>query len=126
MNPSRLIMSFRDGALMLMALFMGGTAIAQSPVWSQLPNTPGPNNVRHDDIYFTDPTNGWASQNHYIYRTTNGGGAWTTNLYLSGTHFRSVAFATPLIGFAGNLGPSSYDGNVTDTNLLYRTYDGGI
>jgi photosystem II stability/assembly factor-like uncharacterized protein len=99
---------------------------ASPPVWSQLANSPGPNNVRHDDIYFTDPLNGWASQNNYIYRTTNGGGTWTTSLYAPGTHFRSVAFATPRVGFAGNLGQGSYDGGTTNTNVLYRTYDGGV
>ncbi|GEM_PF-5122968 len=96
------------------------------PVWTQFPNTPGPGNIRHDDIYFTDPTNGWASQNNSIYRTTNGGASWTTNLNLLGTHFRSVAFATPMVGFAGNLGVGSYDGGVTDTNVLYRSIDGGV
>jgi len=95
-------------------------------VWTQMANSPGPNNIRHDDIYFTDPTNGWASQNGNIYRTTNGGATWTTNLALSGTHFRSIGFATPLIGFAGNLGVGSYDSGVTDTNILYRTIDGGV
>ena len=94
--------------------------------WVQLANSPGPGNVRHDDVYFTDPMNGWASQNNYIYRTTNGGANWTTNLYLPGTHFRSVAFATPMIGFGGNLGKGSYDGGTTDTNVLYRSYDGGV
>ncbi len=94
--------------------------------WVQLANSPGPNNVRHDDVYFTDPTNGWASQNGFIYRTTNGGATWTTNLNLSGTHFRSLGFATPQVGFAGNLGKGSYDGGTTDTNVLYRTYDGGV
>ena len=89
-------------------------------------NSPGPNDVRHDDIYFTDPTNGWATQNHYIYRTTNGGMNWTTNLYLSGTHFRSIGFVTPKVGFAGNLGPGSYDSGTTDTNVLYRSFDGGV
>jgi photosystem II stability/assembly factor-like uncharacterized protein len=102
------------------------TTAAPAPVWTQLPNTPGPNNVRHDDVYFTDLTNGWSVQDHYIYRTTNGGGSWTTNLFLSGTHFRSIAFATQKIGFAGNLGPGSYDAAITDTNLLYRSYDGGV
>jgi photosystem II stability/assembly factor-like uncharacterized protein len=96
------------------------------PLWVQLPNTPGPGNIRHDDIYFTDPTNGWSSQDNNIYRTTNGGATWTTNLVLPGTHFRSIAFATPLIGFAGNLGVGSYDGGVTDTNVLYRSIDGGM
>ena len=95
-------------------------------VWTQMANSPGPNNVRHDDIYFTDPTNGWATQNGAIYRTTNGGTTWATVLNLSGTHFRSIGFATPLIGFAGNLGIGSYDGGVTDSNILYRTVDGGV
>ncbi len=94
--------------------------------WVQLANSPGPNNIRHDDVYFTDPTNGWASQNNNIYRTTNGGVTWTTNLTLVGTHFRSVAFANPMVGFGGNLGKGSYDGGATDTNVLYRSFDGGV
>ncbi len=89
-------------------------------------NSPGVETVRHDDIYFTDPTNGWATQDTYIYRTTNGGATWTTNLNLSGTHFRSIGFATTNIGFAGNLGSNSYDGGVTNTNVLYGTADGGV
>lgn len=107
------------------------SAVAQltvSPLpigWSQFGGSPGPNNVRHDDIYFTDPTNGWASQDTWIYRTTNGGITWTTNLTNGGAHFRSIGFATPLIGFAGNLGVGSYDNAVTDTNVLYATHDGG-
>jgi photosystem II stability/assembly factor-like uncharacterized protein len=109
------------------ALLCGlSAAVAQSPSWTQFPNTPGPNNIRHDDIYFTDPTNGWSSQNNWIYRTTNGGINWTTNLTLAGTHFRSVAFATPQVGFAGNLGAGSYDGGTVNTNVLYRSYDGGV
>ncbi len=94
--------------------------------WSQFGGSPGPNNVRHDDIYFTDPTNGWASQDTWIYRTTNGGVTWTTNLTNSGAHFRSIGFATAQIGFAGNLGVGSYDAAVTDTNVLYATHDGGV
>jgi photosystem II stability/assembly factor-like uncharacterized protein len=99
---------------------------AQTPVWTQLPNSPGPSNVRHDDIYFSDPLHGWATQNNNLYRTTNGGVTWTTNLTLPGTHFRSIGFATPQVGFAGNLGVGSYDANVTNTNILYRSYDGGV
>ena len=103
-----------------------GSLTAGAGTWTQIVGSPGPNNVRHDDIYFTDPTNGWASQDNYIYRTTNGGVSWTTNFYSPGTHFRSIAFANPQVGFAGNLGPGSYDGGVTDTNVLYRSYDGGL
>lgn len=96
------------------------------PVWTQFPNSPGGTSSRHDDIYFTDPTNGWASHINNIYRTTNGGATWTTNLSLAGTHFRSVSFGTPKVGFAGNLGVGSYDAAVSNTNVLYRSYDGGV
>lgn len=118
-------MNIRSGSRWVIC-FAAISAGAQTPVWTQLPNSPGPNTIRHDDVYFTDPTNGWATQNHYIYRTTNGGATWTTNLYLSGTHFRSIGFVNPMIGFAGNLGPGSYDSGTTDTNVLYTSHDGGV
>jgi photosystem II stability/assembly factor-like uncharacterized protein len=92
--------------------------------WSQIPNTAG-TGTRHDDIYFTDPTNGWASQNNNLYHTTDGGVTWTTNLTVPGTHFRSVSFVSREVGFAGNLGPGSYDGGTSNSNILYRTYNGG-
>jgi photosystem II stability/assembly factor-like uncharacterized protein len=99
---------------------------AQTPGWMQIPNSPGVSTVRHDDIYFTDPTNGWSSQLNNIYRTTNGGVNWTTNLILANTHFRSIAFANPQVGFAGNLGVGSYDNSVSNTNVMYRSLDGGV
>lgn len=107
-------------------LLMTMSTLAQNAGWSQFANSPGVETTRHDDIYFTDPTNGWATQNNYIYRTTNGGVNWTTVLYSPGTHFRSIGFATPMIGFAGNLGPGSYDSATTDTNVMYSTYNGGV
>ncbi|MEY4388214.1 MAG: hypothetical protein RLY20_3497 [Verrucomicrobiota bacterium] len=109
-------------------LLLGATLLAeaQTPVWTQLPNSPGSSGTRHDDIYFTDPTNGWATHNNNIYRTTNGGVTWTTNLTMPGTHFRSIAFLNPMVGFAGNLGVGSYDGNVSNTNVMYKTTDGGV
>ncbi len=127
-GPYTVIVSDAYGSVTSQVAMLTVTVLSNqiSPVWTQMANSPGPNNVRHDDIYFTDPTNGWASQNNNIYRTTNGGASWTTNLTLPGTHFRSVAFATPLIGFAGNLGVGSYDSGVTNTNILYRTIDGGV
>ena len=73
--------------LSLFFVLIATIARAQTPVWSQVPNSPGTNSVRHDDIYFTDPTNGWATHNNNIYRTTNGGLTWTTNLTLANTHF---------------------------------------
>ena len=112
--------------LSLFLLFICAAVRAQTPVWSQVPNSPGSSGVRHDDIYFTDPTNGWATHNNNIYRTTNGGANWTTNLTLTGTHFRSIAFLNPMLGFAGNLGVGSYDVNVSNTNVIYRSINGGV
>jgi photosystem II stability/assembly factor-like uncharacterized protein len=114
------------GALLILCALTRLAGFGQTPVWTQFPNSPGPSTQRHDDIYFTDATNGWATQNNNLYRTTNGGVSWETNLTLSGTHFRSLGFLTPQIGFAGNLGVGSYDGGVSNTNIIYRTVDGGI
>src|SRR5882672_10755619 len=91
---------------------------AQAPVWSQLPNSPGSSGTRHDDICFTDTTNGWATHNNDIFRTTNGGVTWTTLTNMAFTHFRSIAFVNPMVGFAGNLGSNSYDTTVRNTNVM--------
>ena len=106
------------------------SALAQTPVWTQFPNSPvGGGNFRNDDICFIDLTNGWSARGtDGIYRTTNCGQSWfsvTPTVVTNKAHFRSVGFATPLHGWAGNLGPGAYDANVTDTNLLYETFDGG-
>ncbi|MCO5052564.1 MAG: immunoglobulin domain-containing protein [Verrucomicrobiae bacterium] len=101
---------------------------AQTPVWTQFPGTPLNNTLRHDDVVFIGQTNGWSARGiDGIYRTTNGGLNWTRMTSLNGPipHFRAIGFASLTRGWAGNLGPGSYDGNVTDTNLLYETFDGG-
>jgi photosystem II stability/assembly factor-like uncharacterized protein len=115
-------------------LFAVGAA-AQSPVWTQLASSPTGTAPRNDDIHFVDPLNGWAARaTDGVYRTTNGGLSFhkvlpALNAY-SGTnllaHFRSINFASPTRGWAGNLGPGSYDASVTDTNLLFETFDGGV
>jgi photosystem II stability/assembly factor-like uncharacterized protein len=112
--------------IIVISFFTAVPAFAQNAGWTQFPNSPGPSGTRHDDIYFTDPTNGWATQNNFIYRTTNAGVTWQTVLDSVGTHFRSIGFATPMVGFAGNLGPGSYDSSVTDTNVMYSTFNGGV
>jgi len=112
--------------LSLLFMLLAIIARSQAPVWTQVPNSPGSSGTRHDDIYFTDPTNGWATHNNNIYRSTNGGLTWTTNLTLVNTHFRSIAFLNPMLGFAGNLGSNSYDPNVFNTNVMYRSTNGGV
>ena len=106
------------------------SAYGQTPVWTQFPNSPvGAGNFRNDDIFFTDLTNGWSARGRDgLYRTTNCGQSWfsvTPHLVTNVAHFRSIGFARPLHGWAGNLGPGAYDSLVTDTNLLYETVDGG-
>jgi photosystem II stability/assembly factor-like uncharacterized protein len=107
---------------------------APAPVWTQLAGSPPGNSPRNDDIHFVDARNGWAARaTDGVYRTTNGGLSFTkvlpaVNAY-PGTnlvaHYRSIYFASPTRGWAGNLGPGSYDAAVTDTNLLFETFDGG-
>jgi photosystem II stability/assembly factor-like uncharacterized protein len=112
---------------------------AQSPIWSQLPGSPtslllNGNTPRDDDNHFVDPLHGWVARaTDGIYRTTNGGLTFqkvysSTNAFPGinlVAHFRSINFASATRGWAGNLGPGSYDNSVTDTNMLYETFDGG-
>jgi photosystem II stability/assembly factor-like uncharacterized protein len=60
-----------------------------------------------------------------IHKTTDGGNTWALKLTKTGTHFRCIGFASSTRGFAGNLGVGSYDSAVTDSNVLYQTFDGG-
>lgn len=101
--------------------------MAQTPAWTQYPNSPA-GTTRNDDIYFTDLTNGWSARGtDGVYRTTNAGQSWTKVIANTNpiAHFRCIGFATATHGWAGNLGPGSYDGSVNDTNMLYETLDGG-
>ena len=104
------------------------SSMAQTPAWTQFPNSPA-GTARNDDIYFTDQSNGWSARGtDGVYRTTNSGQNWTKAIAnLSPVaHFRCIGFASPTRGWAGNLGPGSYDGAVNDTNMLYETFDGGV
>ena len=101
--------------------------VAQTPVWTQFANAPAAE-IRNDDIYFTDLTNGWSARGRDgVYRTIDGGNSWTKVIANTNpvAHFRAIGFASATRGWAGNLAPGSYDGLVTDTNMLYETFDGG-
>lgn len=101
--------------------------MAQTPVWTQFANSPA-GTIRNDDIFFADLTNGWSARGtDGVYRTTNAGQSWIkviANTYPV-AHFRCVGFASATRGWAGNLGPGSYDVTVTDTNILHETFNGG-
>lgn len=128
----RLILTKTLWVAIILSSWVSGRA--QTPVWSQFSSSPAGNSPRNDDIHFVDPWHGWAARaTDGIYRTTNGGVTFTrvrpSNSLYPGTnltaHFRSINFASTMRGWAGNLGPGSYDSTVTDTNLLFETFDGG-
>ncbi len=111
--------------LVLVLLTIGDGTFAQTPEWRQMPGSPS-GTTRHDDIYFVNETNGWSARGRGgIFKTTDAGNTWVQKTNMPGTHFRAIGFLSPTRGFAGNLGTGSYDGNVTDTNVLYQTDDGG-
>ncbi len=111
--------------LLALSLFPGVSAFAQTPGWSQLPNSPS-GTSRHDDIFMLNETTGWSARGRAgVHKTTDGGNTWTQVYTNTVAHFRSIAFLSATHGFIGNLGPGAYDVSVTDTNLLYETFDGG-
>jgi len=95
-----------------------------SQSWSLLSNSPSAG-FRHDDLYFVNADTGWVvNVEGYIYKTTDGGNAWGTQLFQPATSFRCVGFSNANKGWAGNLGPGSWS-PTSDTIPLYQTVDGG-
>lgn len=96
---------------------------ASGTTWTKLATEPYPG--KQDDIYFVSPTTGWyANGAGKIFKTTDSGATWVTQLNQRGTYWRCLAFVNEQLGFAGNIGPG-YFPNVTDPVPLYRTRDGG-
>ena len=90
--------------------------------WKALPNAP--TTSRHDDGFFINENLGWVVGRGKIWKTTDGGNSWK-NQFDSGTiYFRSIGFLDSLTGVAGNLGTNEFGGQ-TDTNLIFRTTNGG-
>jgi photosystem II stability/assembly factor-like uncharacterized protein len=109
----------------LLVLVLVSPASSQVPIWTQLPNAPIVS--RHDDVFPLNETTAWtASGRDGIYKTTDGGITWAKVLTNASTHFRCIGFASSTRGWAGNLGPDSYDSSAKDTNVLYETFDGGL
>jgi photosystem II stability/assembly factor-like uncharacterized protein len=80
---------------------------------------------KQDDIFFVDPNRGWyGNGSGKLFATVNGGGSWALVAEKPGTFIRALGFATPDIGWIGNVGTDYYPG-VTDKNPLYQTVDGG-
>ncbi len=92
--------------------------------WSQLPTVAF--NGKQDDIHFVDSEHGWyANGSGKLYRTTNGGAAWSPVLDQPGTYWRALGFVDESRGYLGNIGTGVFPG-VTDTQPLYFTDNGGM
>lgn len=88
---------------------------ADAAEWFTLPNSPvAP--TRHDDVWFTDESNGWVvNGDGEIWHTSDGGNTWQQQASFA-EYLRSVTFVSSSHGWAGTLFAS---------NRLYETTDGG-
>lgn len=119
-----------------LTIILSTSAFAQQYLWDQLPNPSA--KFRYNDIFFVNPKVGWTVHPYSpfapqepkptgsIYKTTNGGTTWATQVQGLKNHFRSVAFTDSLHGWVFSLGVTSFDPPDTyDTTLIYATTDGG-
>jgi len=110
--------------LSLILFALAATNYAQTYTWSNVSGAPY-SGGKQDGVYFLNKDTGWVVNGAgKIYRTNNGGTNWIQQKNTSGTYFRCVAFKDGQTGFAGNIGINYFPG-VTDTNILYKTIDGG-
>jgi photosystem II stability/assembly factor-like uncharacterized protein len=95
--------------------------------WQKLATGPSVSGgQKQDDVFFVDPMLGFVASGPTwsIWKTTDGGGSWTKVFTQQGTYFRAVLFLDAMHGFAGNIG-AGLSSQITDTNVLYETLDGG-
>lgn len=98
-------------------------ALGAEGSWQKLPSEPYKG--KQDDISFVSRNVGWYGNGQgKLYRTANGGDAWTKVWEQPGTFIRALGFVDERNGYLGNVGTEYYP-NVTDTRPLYRTRDGG-
>jgi photosystem II stability/assembly factor-like uncharacterized protein len=117
-----------DSAAMGDAASDGSAEAGPSYSWQAIPNAPkAPTMGKMDDIYFPSAMIGYAvsGPTSSIYKTSDGGTTWTSVFTHAGTYFRSLLFTDDNNGFASNLG-AGLSPQITDTNVLYRTTDGGM
>ena len=94
--------------------------------WTKLPTVPYTLNNKQDAIAFADALTGWyGNGTGRIYRTDDGGEAWTVIWTKQGTYVRALEFVDDQTGFLGNVGPGYFPG-VTDRQPLYVSHDGGV
>jgi len=108
---------------LLLVSFFSNLLLAQFN-WTNLTSAPY-NASKQDGVFFINKDTGWVvNGSGTIHKTINGGINWIQQKNSPGTYFRAIAFVNDQIGFAGNIGPN-YFPNVSDSNPLYKTVDGG-
>jgi len=102
------------------------SAAAATAGWVTLPTVPYTLNNKQDAISFVSPEVGWyGNGTGRIYATRDGGLHWRQVWSRPGTYVRALEFLDERTGFMGNVGPG-YFPDVTDTQPLYVTHDGGV
>jgi photosystem II stability/assembly factor-like uncharacterized protein len=115
--------TFSIGAGLALGACATTPSAPQVTQWRALPAEPY--RGKQDDIFFVSRDAGWYGNGAgKLFRTTNGGEAWEKIWEQPGTFIRALGFLDAQNGFLGNVG-TNYFPNVTDTNPLYRTRDGG-
>jgi photosystem II stability/assembly factor-like uncharacterized protein len=98
-------------------------AMAVDGAWQKLATEPFKG--KQDDIYFVDDKVGfYGNGSGKLFRTEDGGDSWKLVWEKPGTFIRALGFLDAKRGFIGNIGVDYFPG-VTDTQMLYRTDDGG-
>ena len=129
-SDPRLRAVLRCAALFLALLASGAPARAElkaraAAEWKKLATVPYRLNNKQDAIAFASPDEGWyGNGTGRLYRTRDAGAHWQEVWRRAGTYVRALDFADARTGFLGNVGPG-YFPDVTDTNPLYVTRDGG-
>lgn len=96
---------------------------ADEPSWTKLRTEPY--RGKQDDIHFVSPDVGWYGNGKgRVYGTRDGGETWTLLWERPGTYVRALGFVDENVGILGNIGVDDFP-DVTDTNPVYRTTDGG-
>lgn len=112
-----------SGATIAAAAAPAGLTPHANAQWFKLPTEAY--RGKQDDIVFLDAQTGYyVNGAGKIFKTTDGGQAWSMLLHKPGTYFRTIGFVDEKTGFAGNIGTEYFPG-VTDTTPLYKTVDGG-
>lgn len=98
--------------------------VAPALGWETLGAAPvSPGDARHDDLFFLSPDLGWlVNTRGEIHQTRDGGRTWTLLHSDPDVRFRSVGFATPEVGWAGDINAFN---RPEPLHALYESRDGG-